>query len=51
MSNKVSVPLSIPLSSNEPMGNAVYPLEMFLRMMSVSLETMKDVNGLPDRDI
>ena len=29
------------------MGNARYPLELFLRVITVSLETMKIVNALP----
>ena len=29
------------------MGNPKYPLELFLRVITVSLETMKIVNGLP----
>jgi predicted helicase len=29
------------------MGNAKYPLELFLRVITVSLETMKIVNSLP----
>ena len=35
----------------ETMGNARYPLELFLRVITVSLETMKIVNGLPRLDI
>ena len=31
----------------ETMGNARYPLELFLRVVTVSLETMKVVKGLP----
>ena len=31
----------------ETMGNARYPLELFQRVITVSLETMKIVNGLP----
>ena len=33
------------------MGNAKYPLELFLRVITVSLETMKIVNGLPGLEI
>lgn len=29
------------------MGNAKYPLELFQRVITVSLETMQIVNGLP----
>lgn len=35
------------LWATETMGNAKYPLELFLRVITVSLETMKIVNGLP----
>jgi predicted helicase len=35
------------LWATETMGNAKYPLELFLRVVTVSLETMKIVNGLP----
>ena len=35
------------LWASETMGNAKYPLELFLRVVTVSLETMKIVNGLP----
>ena len=31
----------------ETMNNAKYPLELFERVITVSLETMKIVNGLP----
>ena len=31
----------------ETMGNPRYPLELFLRVITVSLETMKVVEGLP----
>lgn len=33
------------------MGNPSYPLELFMRVVTVSLETMKIVNGLPMLDI
>jgi len=33
--------------SIETMHNPKYPLELFLRVMTVSLETMKIVNALP----
>ncbi len=39
------------LWATETMGNAKYPLELFLRVITVSLETMKIVNGLPALDI
>jgi len=35
----------------ETMGNARYPLELFQRVITVSLETMKIVNGLPKLEI
>ena len=35
------------LWATETMGNPKYPLELFLRVITVSLETMKIVNGLP----
>jgi predicted helicase len=35
------------LRATETMGNAKYPLELFQRVITVSLETMKIVNGLP----
>jgi len=35
----------------ETMQNPRYPLELFLRVITVSLETMKIVNGLPKLDI
>ncbi len=35
----------------ETMGNAAYPLELFLRVITVSLETMKIVKSLPKLDI
>lgn len=35
----------------ETMGNPRYPLELFLRVITVSLETMKIVNALPALDI
>ena len=35
------------LWATETMGNARYPLELFQRVITVSLETMKIVNGLP----
>ncbi len=35
----------------ETMGNPHYPLELFLRVITVSLETMKIVNNLPPLDI
>jgi predicted helicase len=39
------------LWATETMANAQYPLELFLRVITVSLETMKIVNGLPKLDI
>lgn len=39
------------LWSTETMGNPKYPLELFLRAITVSLETMKIVEGLPKLDI
>lgn len=35
----------------ETMGNAKYPLELFMRVITVSLETMEIVNALPKLDI
>ncbi|SJM89489.1 hypothetical protein CRENPOLYSF2_1180018 [Crenothrix polyspora] len=35
----------------ETMKNARYPLELFQRVVTVSLETMKIVNALPRLDI
>jgi predicted helicase len=35
----------------DTMGDAKYPLELFMRVVTVSLETMKIVNGLPKLDI
>ncbi len=35
----------------ETMGNPKYPLELFLRVITVSLETMKIVRNLPKLDI
>jgi predicted helicase len=37
--------------ATETVGNAKYPLELFQRVITVSLETMKIVNGLPKLDI
>jgi predicted helicase len=37
--------------ATETMKNAKYPLELFQRVITVSLETMKIVNGLPKLDI
>jgi predicted helicase len=39
------------LWATETMGNAKYPLELFLRVVTVSLETMKVVERLPGLDI
>jgi predicted helicase len=39
------------LWATETMGNAKYPLELFQRVITVSLETMKIVNGLPKLEI
>lgn len=35
----------------ETMGNPRYPLELFLRVITVSLETMKIVRALPRLEI
>jgi predicted helicase len=35
----------------ETMKNPKYPLELFLRMITVSIETMKIVKSLPKLDI
>lgn len=37
--------------ANETMGNPKYPLELFQRVVTVSLETQKIVNALPKLDI
>ena len=37
--------------ANETMDNPAYPLELFQRVITVSLETMKLVRGLPKLDI
>ena len=39
------------LWATETMGNAKYPLELFQRVITVSLESMKIVNGLPDMEL
>ena len=39
------------LRATETMGNAKYPLELFLRVITVSLETMKIVGALPKLEI
>ena len=39
------------LWATETMNNPKYPLELFLRVITVSLETMKLVNGLPKLEI
>ena len=39
------------LWATETMGNAKYPLELFQRVITVSLETTKIVNALPKLDI
>lgn len=35
----------------ETMGNLKYPLELFLRVVTMGLEMMKVVDGLPKLDI
>ncbi|WP_413207948.1 DEAD/DEAH box helicase [Rhodospirillum sp. A1_3_36] len=37
--------------ANETMGNPAYPLELFQRVITVSLETMKIVRALPKLDL
>lgn len=37
--------------ANETIGDPKYPLELFQRVITVSLETMKIVNNLPELDI
>ena len=44
----VGTPIPSPI---ENMVHAKYSLELFLRVITVSLETMKIVNGLPKLDI
>jgi predicted helicase len=39
------------LWATETMENPKYPLELFQRVITVSLETVKIVNGLPSLDI
>jgi predicted helicase len=39
------------LWATETMANPKYPLELFLRVVTVSLKTMKIVNGLPKLEI
>jgi hypothetical protein len=39
------------LWATETMPNPKYPLELFLRVVTVALETMKVANGLPKLDI
>ena len=39
------------LWATETIANPKYPLELFLRVVTVGLETMKVVNGLPKLDI
>lgn len=37
--------------ANETMGDPAYPLDLFRRVITVSLETMKIVRGLPKLDL
>jgi predicted helicase len=37
--------------ANETIGDPRYPFDLFCRVITVSLETMKVVNGLPKLDI
>lgn len=37
--------------ANETMGDPRYPLDLFRRIITVSLETMKIVNALPELDL
>jgi predicted helicase len=37
--------------ANETVGDPRYPLDLFRRVITVSLETMKTVNSLPKLDI
>ena len=39
------------LWATETMGNPKYPLELFLRVVTAGVETMKVVNGLPRPEI
>ena len=39
------------LRTTETMGNPKYPLELFLRVVTVGLETITAVKGLPNLDI
>jgi predicted helicase len=48
---KVGIVNDANLWATETMGNAKYPIELFQRVITVSLETMKIVNALPKLDI
>lgn len=37
--------------ANETIGDPRYPLELFQRVITVSLETMRILNGLPGLEI
>lgn len=39
------------LWATETMQNPAYPLELFLRVAKVSVETMRMVNGLPKLEV
>lgn len=39
------------LWATETMGNATYPLELFLRVLTVSRETLQIVRSLPPLDL
>ncbi len=39
------------LWANETIGNAKFPLELFLRVITVSLATMKIAGALPELEI
>jgi predicted helicase len=37
--------------ANETVGDPRYPMQLFQRVITVSLETMRIVNGLPELEI
>lgn len=51
LKHRCSITNDANLWATETMGNPKYPLELLLRVITVSLETMKVVNGLPKLEI
>lgn len=51
MSTLIRIENDANLWATETMGNPRYPLELFLRVITVSLGTMKIVEGLPKLEI